>query len=628
MIKVFFRYVKALYLLLGVMGIFLTHCGGDDGGGNGNTLPDSSAVTAVQAPPAQNQGNIAQSQPTVTQPSQPTVTQPYRSTFTIGGNVSGIPVGYNITIKNNNTNDSLALTQDGSFTFSTMLRSRNRFWVSITSYRYPTSDSPSLLCTVANEAGEIDFSDITNIQITCNTSRVVTARGSIGGTVSGLQQGSPLVIKNNDNTRITITQNGRFIFPIAMNTNNYYISITQQPTNPNQTCTIENGSGIISSSDITNIEITCVTNTYQVGGTVSGFRNDSLIIKNNGGDALTITKEGSFTFPTALADRRNFNISITKQPQNPPQACTVVNNSGSGVIGGHSIATIHIHCNLTSILTATSLTAGSYHTCAIHDGALKCWGSNQKGELGNGSSDSGANSIPVQVTGLTSGVSAIAAGSYHTCAIDNDKNVVKCWGDNYYQYKEDALNGEMINLSKVTSNIPVTIRNLPAFNISTIAAARNNTYVIKEGSLIGWDSYTFNRYELQILRHNTIGYVPYWGVRGLSSGVSAVAAGEAHTCAIHNGALKCWGSNMSGQLGIETQTDSYGNETISTSADAPVQVTGLTSCVSAVAAGEAHTCAIHNNVVKCWGYNVFGQMGDGSTPATRSSLTPAEVSGF
>ena len=98
-------------------------------------------------------------------------------------------------------------------------------------------------------------------------------------------------------------------------------------------------------------------------------------------------------------------------------------------------------------------------------------------------------------------------------------------------------------------------------------------------------------------------------VGGLASGVRAIAAGYVHTCALTNvGSVKCWGWGEHGQLGDGTTTFSHAT---------PVDVNGLTGGVLTIAAGDVYTCvAMSTGGVKCWGWNISGQLGDGTDSDT------------
>ena len=195
----------------------------------------------------------------------------------------------------------------------------------------------------------------------------------------------------------------------------------------------------------------------------------------------------------------------------------------------------------------------------------------------------------------------IAAGEDHTCAIVNGS--AKCWGRN------DV--GQLGNNSTVDKSlVPVQVEGLEE-GVTNISAGREHTCAIVNGALKCWG----------LNDHGQVGnnsdkesHVPVQ-VEGLEEGVTAIFAGFHHTCAIVNGAAKCWGWNETGQLGNNSKRDS----------PVPVQVEGLEEGVTAIFAGFHHTCAIVNGAAKCWGRNVVGQLGNNSK---RDSPVPVQVEGL
>ncbi len=251
----------------------------------------------------------------------------------------------------------------------------------------------------------------------------------------------------------------------------------------------------------------------------------------------------------------------------------------------------------------TAITAGERHTCALTTaGGVKCWGNNHDNQLGDGTEVDRVT--PVNVVGLTSGVTAITAGERHTCAL-TVAGGVKCWGNNH-----DGQVGDGTDSDKKT---PVDVAALTS-GVKGIAAGWRHTCALTvAGGVKCWG----NNHDGQVGDGTGTDKKTPVDVVGLMSGVKAITAGRSHTCALTTaGGVKCWGNNHDGRLGDGTTVDKK----------APVEVVGLTSGAKAIAAGWRHTCAlITAEVVKCWGKNHDGQVGDG-TASNRS--TPVDVVGL
>lgn len=252
---------------------------------------------------------------------------------------------------------------------------------------------------------------------------------------------------------------------------------------------------------------------------------------------------------------------------------------------------------------ASAVSAGGHHTCALtHAGSARCWGYGVFGELGNGVDIRYA--VPARVGGLTQRVSAVGAGGSHTCAVTRIGGVV-CWGSN--------RGGQLGNGTTADSFAPVEVNDLRSGVSAVGAGASHSCAITAAGGVVCWG----DNWNGQLGNGSNAGSSTPVNVIDLGSGVSAIAAGWSHTCAITGaGGVVCWGSNWSGQLGDGTKVDSA----------APRQVIGLSSEVGAISAGTSHTCALTvAGGVSCWGGNAEGQLGNGTTT---DSLTPTDVIGL
>lgn len=253
------------------------------------------------------------------------------------------------------------------------------------------------------------------------------------------------------------------------------------------------------------------------------------------------------------------------------------------------------------LLRATTVARGSDQTCAVTTaGAVKCWGVNDSGELGNGTTTD--SKVPVSVSGLSSGVKDVSAGSQHTCALTNAGGV-KCWGRNKY--------GQLGNGSTSDSSVPVNVQGLSSGVKAIGLSFDQSCAVTTAGAVKCWG---YNNAGQLGNGTKTNSSVPV-NVVGLSSGVKSVSLDNYHTCAVTTGGgAKCWGA--ANALGNGTSQESL----------VPVDVLGLSSGVDSLTSVGDGTCALMTaGGVKCWGANSYGQLGDGSRT---ESLFPIPVSGL
>ncbi len=184
--------------------------------------------------------------------------------------------------------------------------------------------------------------------------RTFTVSGTLSGLTSTLALADALVLQDNGGDALALTDNGPFTFATRLkNHSSYAVTVYKQPTG--YTCAVDptTASGTITGSNVTDVAVSCTPNPaptayYTVGGTISGL-SGTVTLQNNGGDNLTLSTNGSFTFATALADGSSYTVTVATQPSG--QTCGFGPNgtdtSAAGTISGANVS-VTVTCSPTS----------------------------------------------------------------------------------------------------------------------------------------------------------------------------------------------------------------------------------------------------------------------------------------
>jgi alpha-tubulin suppressor-like RCC1 family protein len=277
--------------------------------------------------------------------------------------------------------------------------------------------------------------------------------------------------------------------------------------------------------------------------------------------------------------------------------------------------------------TVTAITAGDGHSCALLAGGnVRCWGSGSFGQLGLGNTES-VYRDPTANVSFGASASQVTAGASHTCALLTG-GAIRCWGSAVFG--QLGL-GNQIDIGD--DETPTANVNLGGATATAISAGTLHTCaLLTSGDVRCWG---FNNTgQLGLANTETIDAIgdnekPTLNVNLGGATVTAITAGRNHTCALlGGGSVRCWGSGAGGQLGLGN-TDTIGdNENPTTNVNL-----GGASAV-AISAGDGHTCAVLSNAaIRCWGANSSGQLGLGNTdtigdnenPTTNVKLDDAQV---
>ena len=258
------------------------------------------------------------------------------TTYTIGGTLSGLDKGDSVTLEDNGKN-ALKLSRDGSFKFTTAL-------VSGASYKVTVS-KPAVgeTCALTKAVGKVGKADIKSVDVICKSNTY-----AIGGTVSGLDKNSSVVLEDNAKNALKLSADKKFTFTIKVAYDAAYkVTVSAQPTG--QTCSVTHGSGKVPAADVTNIDVVCVPRNYSIGGAISGITSGQVTLLNNGGDPVT-QGNGTLTFSTKLANGAGYKVTVSTPPAN--ETCTVAggsNGDGSGTVMAADVTSIAVACSKSGV---------------------------------------------------------------------------------------------------------------------------------------------------------------------------------------------------------------------------------------------------------------------------------------
>ena len=276
--------------------------------------------------------------------------------FNVLISVSGLAGGASVTLQDNGT-DSLTLTTNGGATFAMALPSGASYAVTVLTQ----PGAPAETCTVANGTGTVGQTDVTNVTVVC------TVNGyTLGGTVAGLAAGDSVVLGMAGQT-ITASTNGPFTFPTSIPSGTAYaVTVVTAPSTPAQTCSISSGTGTVGAANVSNVQVSCITGTFTIGGTLSGLAmGDAVVLQDNAGDNLPLTANGAFQFPTQVASGQTYAVTVLTQPSTPPQTCSV--SAASGAVNGAPVANVVVNCGADLTIGGTMVGLAGGDSVALND---------------------------------------------------------------------------------------------------------------------------------------------------------------------------------------------------------------------------------------------------------------------
>ncbi len=280
------------------------------------------------------------------------------ASYHVGGSVTGLPAGQSVTLSNNLT-ENVTVSTNSSFQFPTAIPSGQAFSV--------TRAAGDASCVVFGGTGTIGNADVTTVVVNCST----TGPFTIGGMIGGLN--GTVTLRNSTNGDVVSpNSNGTYAFPTPVASGGgYNVTVVSQPSYPPaaQSCTVANGAGT-ANGNVVNINVTCTTKTFTVGGSSSGVTG-TVVVQNNLTDNKTLPAgNGSYTFATAVASGATYSVTVFQQPAS--LACSISNRTGT--VSNGNITNADVACQYTDpgIVCGSSYCAVGTDVCCDPFGTPSC----------------------------------------------------------------------------------------------------------------------------------------------------------------------------------------------------------------------------------------------------------------
>ena len=531
----------------------------------------------------------------------------------LGGTLSGLAAGKSLTLRN--MAEDLMKTSNGAFVFPTGILYDQNFAVTVLTQ--PSHQT----CMVTNGSGTMPDAAVTNIGVNCSDDPTFPVGGNISGLVGS-------VVLQSGTLEKTISSNGAFQFDQQFyEGDSYNVLVKTHPAQP-QTCLVSNGSGTVATASVQNISVNCTTDSYLVGGTVSGILpGNSVTLRLNSTENLALSSSNNtFQFTSSVSGTTNFSVSILSSPSD--QSCSLANSSSS-TPPVQNVSSLHLTCQPGSISWGSNPTLNNACLAEIPGAA----------SLGSGVTATYSGTLAGSSGSVASGgVSGTSTGFSATLTNLTRQNIDSTW---QAQFSNPSGNLSIARVLRIVSqNTTELLQGSPSATIglnrssgtelpragcgASCASGAKGSVTVGDGVCVitsdskakCWGGAPFGQFSDGYTSAQTFPA----NVSGLTANVTAIATGQSATCAAHSGAVKCWGArNEQSQLGISNTTIRL---------ESPTAIASLSSGITDVSIAARHACALKSGgTIACWGLNNVGQFGNSTTDNTGTS-TPTDISGL